>query len=1145
MADDSRFPNIGGNGFIWILLVAAGTYFVTHTIPLEGSRPASTERSIYERVGEQRVDARLWQDPFAAVADYLAKSPELKPQNCDPDDRRYREIETYCRPPLARGPAPVLTLLVSVSGTPYSEDQEARRRRRYAVLAGLDAEGFVPEDPQHIGFYWPDANPSTAVTIRFAASPPDWRMPQVPASPPSSAVRLPKVVPYEWFRPRPEGAKSETRYQRILLLWFDEDTLAANAPTAIAQAASAPATSPRPAPLQQFAKLLCPYLSQRTDEPPSAKVKILGPHLSTTLKAVVDEVNTWAKAGDWSSGICPGSVPPPFYVSDATVSDATLIPDYVRGARSSSSCQTSETCLRDFFHAKGIELYRLIATDEALARTIRSELVLRGVDQQNTPSKSSLVAKLDATFTWLAATVRDGLDLPKIDESHHIALISEWDTLYGRALPDAMARCLGQPECKQNTAEPFPQWLHVYKYLRGLDGQMPNVEGAGSADTPRNNGNKQDKDSKDNAKSRPDLRAQDRAEGQSQFDYLHRLGDHIQQLDKELHRNNQRGIEAVGVLGSDVYDKLLVLQALRPLLPNAWFFTTDLDALLLHPSAQTLTRNLLVASSFGLQLKPALQGEIPPFRISYQTAQFFATRVAIHGDGQPKTNWLKDPLLFEIGSSRAFQFAPRSDGGSHETDGQGLAGIAAQGPSASEAAGCEINNCEQIHPSPSEMVPQMGTRSKIGLVGLGLVIALGMYLSFRSLRGRTWNVVHAFMGDATRARALMARGVAILIIIGVVIFLLGKSLYLRVPQIGDWLTQDGQPMTLLEGISVWPTVFLRLATLLLCVRFLFLGWRQLEENLEKIIQDLNLAATWEHVQNQRADVVGQGRPWIRLARRFGYCLPDNVGADHDAKVAGFWRKYIYQGRWIARIGRVTAGVAAMAVLWWILVLIFGHSHDPIRGEISFLAYKIVTLALIVAVLVLIFFVADATFLCWWVIRACRMETAVWPRTTLREFGRRFRLPQASLDDWIDLVFIAKRTKCVTTLFYYPFLIIALIIVSRSALFANYAPSIPDLVSMGIGLLVVTACAVALRWSAEESRAKARRRLNEQIILARHLNDEGRRAGQLETLLGRVEELREGAFSPFSQQPLVRAMLLPLGGFGGTALLQYLMLPGLS
>src|SRR5215469_11019263 len=38
---------------------------------------------------------------------------------------------------------------------------------------------------------------------------------------------------------------------------------------------------------------------------------------------------------------------------------------------------------------------------------------------------------------------------------------------------------------------------------------------------------------------------------------------------------------------------------------------------------------------------------------------------------------------------------------------------------------------------------------------------------------------------------------------------------------------------------------------------------------------------------------------------------------------------------------------------------------------------------------------------------------------------------------------------------------------------------------------------------------------------------------LEFLLARVQELRDGALTPLSQQPLVRAMLLPIGSFGGT------------
>ena len=80
---------------------------------------------------------------------------------------------------------------------------------------------------------------------------------------------------------------------------------------------------------------------------------------------------------------------------------------------------------------------------------------------------------------------------------------------------------------------------------------------------------------------------------------------------------------------------------------------------------------------------------------------------------------------------------------------------------------------------------------------------------------------------------------------------------------------------------------------------------------------------------------------------------------------------------------------------------------------------------------------------------------------------------------------------------------------------------------------------------DTSRAKARRRISDALSAARKAKNGGRLAGQLELLLARVEELRDGALTPPSQQPLVRAMLLPIGSFGGTALLEYLLLPGLS
>ena len=95
-------------------------------------------------------------------------------------------------------------------------------------------------------------------------------------------------------------------------------------------------------------------------------------------------------------------------------------------------------------------------------------------------------------------------------------------------------------------------------------------------------------------------------------------------------------------------------------------------------------------------------------------------------------------------------------------------------------------------------------------------------------------------------------------------------------------------------------------------------------------------------------------------------------------------------------------------------------------------------------------------------------------------------------------------------------------------------------TLGVAVLIVIGCAVALRLSAEATRAEARRRLTQRLLLAKGQNKGDSWRSQLELVMRRIEELRDGAFSPFSQQPVVRAMLLPLGGFGGTALLSYLM-----
>ena len=1066
MAADTKqpSPNIGGNGFIWLLLAAAGTYFVAHQLPLEGSRPPTSEAVIAQRAGVQDVDARLWQDPFAAVADVLARSPELKPENCQPDAIKDRSVKDrmkgHCQSPLNETelgwqlPKPLLVMVAPVSGAPYSEQHESRRRTRYAILAGLNAEGFAPVDSEHVGFYWP------------AAVPPD----------PAQELQSPKVVPFEWFEPK--SRRESVPYKGVLLLWFDEDAL-------------------NNSPLKQFEGFLCRSLVAGGSSVPWAKATILGPSFSTTLQAMVDE------SGKDGPSLCPESARPEFYINSATADDPTLIPDYVsRGP----TCLSSDTCLQDFFAKKGIKLYRMIASDEALALTIRAELRLRKVN----------------------------------DKASHIALVSEWDTLYGRALPDSIARCFGEDEdkiaggCLQTDADPYVNkpWLHRFKYLRGLDGQVPGSEAPGASSGSKTS--RQDKDAKDSAKPGSDAKPQERAEGQGQFDYLRRLGERIQQLDGELRQQDSKGVEAVGILGSDLYDKLLVLQALRPLVPSALFFTTDLDALVLHPSALTYTRNLLVASSFGLQLRPAVQGETPPFRSSYQTAAFLATRIAIRGMTGAPAAWLR-PRMFEVGSVRAVQFATPDP--SHDTQYE-------LENTRTDNETCQKRfECEEIHPLAT------ATFRNVSIPVAAAFSVLAVCAASYPFRRRVWGRIDTLMRASNSYPELAARGLAILIGFGVIIFAVAIVIHWFWPLLARSLTQDDQPMILLNGLSLWPTILLRAVTLALCVGLIIRGYQLLNGNIEKIFQDLNLVETRQRVEAEQKTLVGKIPPWIRFVSHFWYLLPAERVTAKDERVPDhmfrFWGMYIYQGYQRARFYRAAAGMVAIALLWPILTVAFGNPPVPARGTVSLAAYMIVTGALVLATWFLIFAVADTTLLTWRVIRGFRTETGIWPPKTLQQFTDRLRLPPDIVDDWIDLVFVSKRTKVVTTFIYYPFLIIALMVVSRSRLFANYALSVPDVITMGIALLIVSGCAIALRLSAEALRARALRRLNDRIMAVRQSQDGDRLAGQLELLSRRIEELRDGAFTPFSQQPLVRAMLLPLGSFGGTALLEYLLLPGLS
>jgi hypothetical protein len=804
------------------------------------------------------------------------------------------------------------------------------------------------------------------------------------------------------------------------------------------------------------------------------------------------------------------------YVYGATVDDAELFKKLSN--KQHLVDRTVDRTVPTYFKNLGIALYRTVATDKVLATALVEELKLRGIEPG--------------------------------EDQDHIALISEWDTFYGQTFPTMMENCFANPkdrDCTPDEGSLESPWVHELSYLRGLDGALPTPEGTEDQKTGRSSDPAEKQaGAKDANKTQVDSKAFDRPFGEGQQDYLRRIAERLRKINEDLRRDDKGSIKAIGVLGSDVFDKLLVLRALRPYFPEALFFTTDFDQTLMMPSELSWTRNLIISSSFGPELRPEIQCEIPPFRGSYQTAAFLATQLAIrdangHWDEEKQlSRWLSHARVFEI--KRTGRVIDETQGSTPPRDNdhsqnECMKFTTDEAPSPAFPQGSDqqrntckyLESCDDIQPRAEKLFPRFeritlpGFNPEVNVATLfAVMFALAALLMFC--------IPWLWKGASGNVR-----------FIGFGLFAVASACFYW-EQLAEWLTSDGtgdgngEPIAWLEGVSVWPTVFLRGLSILLSLYLIWRAASKLRTNLNDIVHKMKLPADTTP---------------LRLLEKsyFSYRLGDRKSEGpldtlEPYDIAKAWSEYVHRDRLVPRLWRVAGYVIVMLILGFVLGLIFGHPLAPTRGASARGAFCIVTAFDVVLTQFVIFFVFDATLFCLLFVNELRRGLTQWPLKTREIYEDQLGLKHELVAEWIDLGFVARRTKCISNLIYYPFVVIALLIVSRSTVFANYPPSTAILIIQGVSLAIAGGFAVWLRWASESARDKAKSRLMAGIVLAKGLEDGGRAAGQLETLLSGVDGLHEGAFSPFSEQPVVRALLLPLGSFGWMKLLENGQLPGL-
>jgi len=1006
---------------IAILLAAIGITFSTLT-PLKGSRPPVPE--FRESYG--KVDARLWQDPFSAVLDHLKFVSMGKLSNGGEPFKSYSTVKkqaSFCeyssateygslacelKRRIQKGKVTVLGVMVF--GSRYEEDAELRIRRRYAVLSGLSRVGFVPEDPEHLGF--------------ISVSPKN--------CPYENKVCLSNIMPFEWLRS--PGKVDDS----ILLLWMNDQVF-------------------KDKPLVTLGRLV-DYFDIGEMMGARVVLKIIGPTGSTTLKSMIAEIAEISNCQHYgASPISNLQRGVEIYSPFATVDESILL-------QNPSLDDAGHHHIEDLFNKLGISFTRTIGSDKELADKLIEELSLRRV----TPMK----------------------------DNHHILLVAEWDTDYGRSLPEIFTTVLKEKAVSKNND--VKKRVHVISYMRGIDGSLP--------------GEKEDnKEEKTDTKSKAEneIKKLEMSSGKSQFDYLRRLTEETYKLDHDLRVNNNGSIKAIGVLGSDFYDKYLVIQALRQRFPEAVYFTTDLDARFFHPESFKWTRNLLVASNFDLALRAELQGGVPPFRDNYQTSAYYATLRAFAGyldrDGKDfLSNKQRTSQVYEIGRHGAVN----------------------------------LDNPENtINPGHETKKRQ---RHFIGYSFIIVsLLSILLFLTSEKIRGyaeAAWSCFYS-----SEFKRLVVTTVVVMAVTAAGYFL--YQCHLR---------YDEEPFLFFEGISSWPSELIRMIAAIFAIYFICKASKDIEKNRIMITNEY-FGKDRTHIDNPECiqnviEVIfarfnnnkGVTR-FVEMVRE--YCMRVKFyWEDSDTEdIEKLWREYLLRDSCKYRIMRTLPIFIVYIILCLCIIGFSGFPVKPIRGNISNDCDKFILISSVLSFIILVFYVFDVTFICRQFISNASDKKPIWSYESKQAFFSESgivtdaTIQKETESSWSELrllQLIAKRTEAVGKLIFYPFIVLFILFVARINYFDNWHTPLGLAAVFSLSAAYAWSCALFLRRAAENARSYAIRRLNMDLQQVHFAKDpDEKQMMRIRFAIDEIKSIREGAFLPFLQHPAIQSLLLLLSVIG--------------
>jgi hypothetical protein len=631
------------------------------------------------------------------------------------------------------------------------------------------------------------------------------------------------------------------------------------------------------------------------------------------------------------------------------------------------------------------------------------------------------------------------------------------------------------------------------------------------------------------------------------------LGERVAESQRASHGR----IKAIGIMASDTHDKLLLLQALRTRFTNLPFFTTDADARLFHPAVQEWTRNLIVGSAYGLVLAEDLQGSTPPFRDVYQSSAYLATLFALQVADSPEQvralqnkakEWTRHAELFEVGKSRLVRLCPAKAQRSIMSgsiwpvsdDEEGTCyKLSRPGPGGKSCGVKALSACVSVIDARDPDQLAGGERTLVMSVAAAVVtaIAASAILGYRRLLN---------LRKSRKDNGLASRGVIILatFLLLLLAIALALSVWLAGIMIGSRMPFPlSEPGVLTQGVSSTPVALLWCIALSMTI--LYLG--RIVTSMPGCFAELEQTFVGSAARRAKIGAGDQRRyffwwMWCELFsnrwRRWG----DNAGEFCET-----WALYKLHSFSRTRILRIAAWWFFMCLLPMILITPwFPRPTFPIRGAMHSVL-QVLAPAGFMSLMVLMATIADTVFLCAIFVVAVGHRRNIYPAAVIGATVDRYELlptVQEHVDCLLDTELISARTSTVARYLYYPFVVMTILAMGLFASLEHWARWPGRYVIIGLSIVEVGALWALLRWCAERARITALEELETAEIhaLSRYVQTLRLRqavVSQCRLLSKHISMVREGAYAALYDQPIVRAILLPIGGAGAAQILQYL------